>query len=60
MLKPAAPATQQLAASVKEKLADCLEQDVDGSSKLTITLLNPEALDQLANALASLLSLRKE
>ena len=56
----ASPATQQLATSVKESLADCLERDESGRPKLTITLPNTEALDQLATALASLLAHRQE
>lgn len=52
------PQTQAVAASLKERLADCVETNGEGQSQLTITLPDGNALDQLATSLARLLSLR--
>ena len=44
--------TRQMAASIKERLADCLEKDGDGGLQLTVTLPDPAALDALAGSLS--------
>ncbi len=60
VLPPAgeSPQTQQMAAILKQHLADCIEPDANGQPRLTITLPDPSALDQLAASLARLLALR--
>lgn len=52
------PQTQAVAASLKERLADCVQTTDQGQAQLTITLPDGNALDQLAASLARLLSLR--
>lgn len=52
------PQTQAVAASLKERLADCVQPNAEGQPQLTITLPDGNALDQLAASLARLLSLR--
>ncbi len=50
------PETQQLADSISQRLAECMECDEQGRHKLTVTLPDASALDSLAGALARLLS----
>lgn len=52
------PQSQAVAASVKQRLAECVEPNADGQPQLKITLPDAGALDQLAASLARLLSLR--
>jgi len=51
-------ATRQLAESVKTQLGQCLEKDDQGRLKLTLTLPDPSALDNLARSLACVLGVR--
>ncbi len=53
------PASKQLAAELKTRLSDCIEQDDSGQPKLTITLPDSSALDNLAESLARLLSIQR-
>jgi hypothetical protein len=50
--------SQILAEAVKDRLGECLEQDEQGRLKLTVTLPDAAALDNLAGSLARLLDLR--
>ncbi|MCK4661163.1 MAG: DEAD/DEAH box helicase [Phycisphaerae bacterium] len=50
--------SRQLAETVKERFAECLEKDEDGRLKLTVTLPDASTLDTLANSLAHLLEAR--
>ncbi|MFO0840265.1 MAG: DEAD/DEAH box helicase [Phycisphaerae bacterium] len=43
---------------IKQRLADCIEVDPTGRAKLTLTLPDPAALEQLSGTLARLLELR--
>jgi superfamily II DNA or RNA helicase len=47
---------KQLAASVKQRLDECMETDNEGRLKLTVTLPDSAALDRIADSLARLLS----
>jgi len=53
------PATKQLATDLKTRLAECVDEPESGPPKLTITLPDESALDNLAESLARLLSLNK-
>jgi SNF2 family DNA or RNA helicase len=53
---PAAPPAAELVASVHNGLKACVEENADGQPKLTVTLPDRGALDQLAQALARLLT----
>jgi superfamily II DNA or RNA helicase len=54
--KPAEPA---VAAEMKNRLAECVEEDANGRPRLTVTLPDKAALNQLAEALAQLLAVGK-
>lgn len=47
---------EQIAATVKQRLDECMDTDNEGRLKLTVTLPDPAALDRLADSLARLLS----
>lgn len=47
-----------LARQLREHLDECLERDEHGRPRLTVTLPDEAALDQLARSLASLLAPR--
>jgi superfamily II DNA or RNA helicase len=47
---------QDLAETVKRRLADCMEKDAEGRMKLTVTLPDAAALDTLATSLAALMA----
>jgi superfamily II DNA or RNA helicase len=49
------PGTRELAQTLKGKLAECLEKGPDGSLKMTISLPDESALDNLARSLAQIL-----
>ncbi len=49
--------TKELAAGLKERLAECVSEDEGGQAKLTVTLPNKSALDGLANALAGIMAM---
>jgi hypothetical protein len=51
----AAPPPPDTVASLKQRLADCVEVDAQGRQQLSITLPNREMLDSLAITLARLL-----
>lgn len=53
--QPAAPPAQDTVASLKQRLAECVEVDGQGRQRLSITLPNRESLDNLAATLAQLL-----
>ncbi len=55
----AAPAVRQMAGNLKNRLSECVEPDAAGRPRLTITLPNAAALDDLAQSLARLLSVDK-
>lgn len=48
-------ASRQLAESLKQGLAECVERDATGQAKLTITLPDTSALEKLAESLSRLL-----
>ncbi len=50
--------SQRLAETVKQRLAECLEKDEEGRMKLTVTLPDAAALDNLTSALTRLLDVR--
>jgi superfamily II DNA/RNA helicase len=54
--KPAEPA---VASELKNRLAECVEEDSSGRQRLTVTLPDKAALNQLAEALAQLLAVGK-
>ncbi|HEY2415448.1 MAG TPA: DEAD/DEAH box helicase [Pirellulaceae bacterium] len=54
--KPAEPA---VAADLRNRLAECVEDDASGRPRLTVTLPDRAALNQLADALAQLLAVGK-
>jgi len=49
-------ASKQLAVDLKNRLAECVNQDEAGKQQLTVTLPDQGALDNLANSLARLLA----
>ena len=51
---PAPP--PEIVSGLRDNLAQCVEEDEQGQQRLTVTLPNREALDKLANTLASLLA----
>lgn len=55
--KPAEPA---VAADLKSRLAECVEEDDSGRQRLTVTLPDKAALQHLADALAQLLAVGKQ
>ncbi|MCH5376167.1 MAG: DEAD/DEAH box helicase, partial [Planctomycetes bacterium] len=54
--QPVTPATDQLAADLRSRLGQCVEQDDQGRQRLTVTLPGPEALENLSRSLARLLA----
>jgi hypothetical protein len=54
--QPVTPATDQLAADLRNRLGECVEQDELGRQRLTVTLPGPEALESLSRSLARLLA----
>ena len=60
LIPPAAetPESQQLAGVLKERLAECIDAEPGGQPRLTITLPDQSALEQLSSSIARLLSLR--
>jgi superfamily II DNA or RNA helicase len=48
--------TRQMAASLKNRLSECLEKDGDGSIRMTMRLSDETALDDIAGSLAKLAS----
>ncbi len=53
--RSAAPPAPDTVASLKQRLAECVEEDAQGRQQLSITLPNREMLDNLATTLARLL-----
>jgi hypothetical protein len=51
----ATPPAPETVASLKHRLTDCVEEDANGRPRLSITLPNRDALDNLAATLARLL-----
>jgi hypothetical protein len=49
-------ASKQLAVDLKNRLAECVNQDETGKQQLTVTLPDRGALDNLASSLARLLA----
>jgi hypothetical protein len=54
---PAAPAPEALVANLRQGLGACVEDDPTGKPRLTITLPDRSALDNLAQTLAKLLAI---
>jgi hypothetical protein len=50
------PATQQLTTDLRSRLTECVEDDPSGKPRLTVTLPDRSALDNLAQTLARLLA----
>jgi hypothetical protein len=50
--------TAQMASEFKARLDECLERDEQGRPRLTVTLPNEAALENLARSLATLLANR--
>ncbi len=57
--KSPAPAPE-VVANLRDRLGECVEEDDKGQQRLTVTLPSREALDGLANTLASLLAAGKD
>ncbi|MEZ6063955.1 MAG: DEAD/DEAH box helicase [Planctomycetaceae bacterium] len=55
----AAPVSEEAARQIREQLVECADVDEDGNRSLKINLPDNEALTQLAEALAKMLSLKK-
>jgi hypothetical protein len=53
--KSPAPAAE-IVTSLRDRLGQCVEEDEQGQQRLTVTLPNREALDNLASTLARLLA----
>ncbi len=53
---PESEASRQLATSLKQGLADCVQRDESGQAKLTFTLPDASILEKLAESLSRLLS----
>lgn len=49
-------ATPEVVTSLRDSLAECVEEDEQGQQRLTVTLPNRESLNNLANTLARLLA----
>jgi hypothetical protein len=56
--QPDSPESKLLATDLKQRFSECIEQDEAGKPKLTITLPDTAVLDELAESLARLLSIR--
>jgi ERCC4-related helicase len=54
----APPPAPHVVSSLKQRLAECTEEDADGRPRLSLTLSNRESLDGLAETLARLLVAR--
>ena len=52
--------SRQLSETVKDRLAECMEQDDEGRLKLTLTLPDPSAIQGLADSLTRLLELGQQ
>jgi SNF2 family DNA or RNA helicase len=57
--QPEKTAEPALAEGLRNRLAECVEEDANGRQRLTVTLPDKAALGQLANALAQLLAAGK-
>jgi superfamily II DNA or RNA helicase len=55
--EPAPPPKPEVVADLRNRLASCVDEDDGGRQRLTVTLPNREALDQLAGTLARLLAM---
>lgn len=55
--KQESDATRRLAQSIQERLGECMEKDDAGRVKLTLTLPDDAALNNLATSIAHLLEL---
>jgi hypothetical protein len=53
------PAEPALAADLRNRLSECVDEDASGRPRLTVTLPDKAALAHLADALAQLLSVAK-
>jgi len=53
----ASPPPSQLVTTLRARLSECLEEDAAGTSRLTVTLPDRAALDDLADTLARLLAM---
>lgn len=53
--RPESEATRQVAASLKQGLAECVQKDERGQARLTFTLPDPSILDKLAESISRLL-----
>jgi len=51
------PQSEQLADTIRQRLAECMDKDEDGRLKLTLTLPDAAALNNFADSLARLLGL---
>jgi superfamily II DNA/RNA helicase len=49
------PPSQEIVAQVRDRLAECIEEDESGRQRLTITLPDRRSLDHLAQTMAALL-----
>jgi hypothetical protein len=49
-----------LAGDLRNRLAECIQQDDDGRQRLTVTLPDRAALDKLADSLSRLLAVGKD
>ncbi len=58
--QPVTPATDQLAADLRNRLGQCVDQDDQGRQRLTVTLPGPEALENLSRSLARLLAVGQD
>lgn len=47
--------SRKMAELLRSRLGECMEKDAEGRPRLTVTLPDESALDQLARSLASLL-----
>lgn len=56
---PASPVSPTLVSDMRNRLAECVEQDESGKSRLSITLPNAESLNNLAEVLTKLLAIGK-
>jgi SNF2 family DNA or RNA helicase len=55
--QPAPPPKPEVVQNLRSRLANCVEEDPQGRPRLTMTLPNREALDNLAGTLARLLTM---
>lgn len=57
--RPPTPESEELAGTLRARLSECITQDEQGRHKLTVTLGDSAAVDNLVNALAKLLSFKE-